>query len=128
MPAWWHLPSHWHQPRWPASVCVPATASLVVPGELVQVGQPLLTQARETALLEVPLRGELGDLQPGAELDLAQLQSAKGIGREQPRPGDRAYLLYVGADRPGLGGKAITVCTGSQTWTDLSVQRKVRCR
>ena len=36
---------------------------------------------------------------PGAELDLGQLQSARGIGRDQPRPGDRAYLLYIGADR-----------------------------
>ena len=77
----------------------PGDRSLVVPGELVQVGQPLLTQARETALLEVPLRSDLGDLIPGAELDLAQVQWTKGIGREQPRPGDRAYLLYVGADR-----------------------------
>ena len=77
----------------------PGDRSLVVPGEQVHIGQPLMTQARETMLLEVPLRGDLADRPPGAELDLAQLPSATGIGRDQPRPGDRAYLLYVGADR-----------------------------
>ena len=65
---------------------------------LVKVGQPVMTQARESYLLEVPVRGEMADLLPGAEIDLAQIQ-AKGIGREQPRPGDQASLLYVGADR-----------------------------
>ena len=49
--------------------------------------------------LEVPLRGDVGDLVPGAELDPAQLQASRTVGRPQPRPGDRAYLLYVGADR-----------------------------
>ena len=77
----------------------PGDRALVAPGELVHIGQPLLTQARETVLLEVPVRGDLGDRPPGAELDLTQLQSAKGGGRDQPRPGDRAYLLYVGTDR-----------------------------
>ena len=76
----------------------PGDRSLVVPGELVQVGQPVMTQARETFLLEVPVRAEMADLLPGAEIDLAQIQ-AKGIGREQPRPGDHASLLYIGADR-----------------------------
>jgi len=77
----------------------PGDHSLVVPGELVHIGQPVMTQARETLLLEVPLRGDLGDRPPGAELDPVQFQSARAIGRDQPRPGDRAYLLYVGADR-----------------------------
>jgi len=77
----------------------PGDHPLVVAGELVQVGQPVMTQARETFLVEVPVRGDLGDRPPGAELDLALLQSGRSIGRELPRPGDRAYLLYIGADR-----------------------------
>ncbi len=77
----------------------PGDRSLLAPGEPVQVGQPVLSQARETVLMEVPLRGDVGDLVPGAELDPALLQASRTVGRPQPRPGDRAYLLYVGADR-----------------------------
>lgn len=79
----------------------PGDRAVVAAGELVTVGQPLIAQARETMLLEVPLRGELGDLRPGAELDLSLLQVARGSGRTAPRPGDRAELLYIGADRIG---------------------------
>ncbi len=57
--------SPWRRHRWPASACVPATAALVVAGELVP-GRPADHRARaETFLLEVPVRGELGDLAPG---------------------------------------------------------------
>ncbi len=77
----------------------PGDRALVVPGEPVGIGQPIIAQARETELLEVPLRGELDELPPGSEVDLAQLPVPRGVGRTQPRPGDRAYLLYVGVDR-----------------------------
>jgi hypothetical protein len=77
----------------------PGDRALVVPGETILVGQPIMAQARETELLEVQVRGELDDLAPGAEVDMAQLPVSRGVGRQQPRPGDRAYLLYVGVDR-----------------------------
>jgi hypothetical protein len=77
----------------------PGDRSLVVPGEPVIVGQPVVAQARETELLEVPLRGELDEVPSGTEVDLAQLPIPRGVGRQQPRPGDRAYLMYVGVDR-----------------------------
>ncbi len=72
--------------------------ALVAPGELVSVGQPVMEQAQDTTLLETSLRGEVDALVPGAEIDLAQLQSNKS-GRAGIRPGERAVLLYVGVDR-----------------------------
>jgi hypothetical protein len=77
----------------------PGDRALVIPGEPVLVGQPIVAQARDTELLELPVRGDMADLLPGAELDPAQLHASRGLGRQQLRPGDRAYLLYLGADR-----------------------------
>lgn len=76
----------------------PGDRPLVTRGEPVVVGQPVCTQSRGTELLEVPLRADGPEVVPGMELDLGQFQLPRGVGRPQPRPGDRAYLLYVGAD------------------------------
>lgn len=73
--------------------------ALVMPGESVHIGQPILVQARERLLLELPTRGEFAGLPSGAELDLAQVATLRGAGRGAPRHGDRACLLYVGGDR-----------------------------
>lgn len=75
----------------------PGDRALVSQGDVVGVGQPLVDRPRERARLDIPLRGEPTDLVPGAELDIDQLQTARG--RPQVRPGDRVTLLYVGADR-----------------------------
>jgi hypothetical protein len=77
----------------------PGDLALVTPGDTVHIGQPVMVQARERVLLELPTRGEFAGLPSGAELDLAQVASLRGTGRTAARPGDRACLLYVGADR-----------------------------
>jgi hypothetical protein len=77
----------------------PGDRALVRPGEPVAIGQPVMTQARETMLLEMPVRGDYGSLVPGSELDPALVHPTRGAGRTPLRPGDQAYLLYVGADR-----------------------------
>ena len=59
-----------------------------------------MTQARETTLLEVPLRGELGRIWPRARSSTRRSSSRRGASVAiSHEPGDRAYLLYVGADR-----------------------------
>jgi hypothetical protein len=71
---------------------------LVAPGELVAAGQPVLEQHRETVVVEVSSRGPLAELRPGDEVDPAMLPPGGALGRSGPKPGERARLLYVGAD------------------------------
>ncbi|MFN8622260.1 MAG: hypothetical protein U0869_16130 [Chloroflexota bacterium] len=70
---------------------------LVAPGEPVAAGQPVLEQHRETVVVEVSSRGPLVELRPGDEIDPASLPPGT-LGRTGPKPGERARLLYVGAD------------------------------
>lgn len=75
----------------------PADGAHVAEGERVAAGQPIAERCRETVLLEVPARGELLDLAPGAAIDPAFLAGGF-LNRTPVQPGDRARLLDVGPD------------------------------
>lgn len=76
----------------------PADRPLVGLGDAVASGQPIIEHCRETFLLDVPSRGELSELLPGEEVDLALLPQSGPIGRPHAKPGDRARLLFTGPD------------------------------
>ena len=75
-----------------------ADAALVMVGDRVEPGQPLLERSMEVVLVEVAARGGLESLAPGAKVDAALLPAAAGMGRHHPRSDDRVRMLFVDAD------------------------------
>jgi hypothetical protein len=79
----------------------PGDRALVVPGERVAAGQPVLERPRERLRLELPLKPgatDLAGVEPGSELDPELFGVSRGVasvGRPSVRRGDRVFLLYV---------------------------------
>ncbi len=75
-----------------------ADRPLVVPGQRVQMGQPLIEHFREQEAVEVPTTAALVGLRPGDIIDAVPMPQTGRLGRRAPQVNYRARVCEHGRD------------------------------